>query len=203
MYANSESDTIIDLIRHGEPVGGRRYRGQTDDPLSEKGWNQMWGAVGHGAPWSRIVTSPLQRCSAFAYALAERHALPIKEDPRLMEVGFGDWEGRTASEIRERDPAAIPRFYANPLLHRPAGAEALDVFVERVRAAWADLVEQHVGERVLVVCHAGVIRAVVAHLLDVDVTAMYRIQVENATVARVRIGTERPPSVVLAGTPFS
>ncbi|MHB1590203.1 MAG: histidine phosphatase family protein [Sulfuricella sp.] len=38
--------TTIDLIRHGEPVGGRRYRGRTDDPLSEKGWNQMWTAVG-------------------------------------------------------------------------------------------------------------------------------------------------------------
>ena len=33
--------TRIDLIRHGEPVGGRRYRGQIDDPLSEKGWKQM------------------------------------------------------------------------------------------------------------------------------------------------------------------
>ena len=38
--------TTIDLIRHGEPVGGRKYRGQTDDPLSEKGWEQMWKAVG-------------------------------------------------------------------------------------------------------------------------------------------------------------
>ena len=37
--------TLIDMIRHGEPVGGRRYRGQIDDPLSEKGWRQMWAAV--------------------------------------------------------------------------------------------------------------------------------------------------------------
>ena len=36
------SDTVIDLIRHGEPVGGRRYRGHIDDPLSERGWQQMW-----------------------------------------------------------------------------------------------------------------------------------------------------------------
>ena len=33
--------TTIDLIRHGEPVGGSKYRGQTDDPLSEKGWAQI------------------------------------------------------------------------------------------------------------------------------------------------------------------
>jgi len=39
--------TTLDLMRHGEPVGGRRYRGQMDDPLSEKGWAQMRNAVGN------------------------------------------------------------------------------------------------------------------------------------------------------------
>jgi len=37
-------------MRHGEPVGGRAYRGHSiDDPLSEKGWQQMWDAVGDDA----------------------------------------------------------------------------------------------------------------------------------------------------------
>ena len=40
-------DTIVDLIRHGEPAGGQRYRGhRVDDPLTEKGWSQMWNSVG-------------------------------------------------------------------------------------------------------------------------------------------------------------
>ena len=44
---------IIDLIRHGEPQGGPRYRGDgIDDPLSDKGWRQMWDAVGEDAPWT-------------------------------------------------------------------------------------------------------------------------------------------------------
>ena len=51
-------DTIIDLIRHGQPVGGRRYRGQIDDPLSERGWEQMWSAVRNPAPWEEIICSP-------------------------------------------------------------------------------------------------------------------------------------------------
>ena len=88
--------TTIDLIRHGEPVGGSKYRGQTDDPLSEKGWAQMRAAlVGH-QPWEVVVTSPLVRCRAFAEELAARLALPLEVDARLMEIGFGEWEGRTA-----------------------------------------------------------------------------------------------------------
>ena len=40
------TETIIDLIRHGEPEGGRAFRGHSiDDPLSEKGWQQMWDVL--------------------------------------------------------------------------------------------------------------------------------------------------------------
>jgi broad specificity phosphatase PhoE len=36
----------LDLLRHGEPEGGRLYRGNLlDNPLSEKGWQQMQASV--------------------------------------------------------------------------------------------------------------------------------------------------------------
>ena len=38
--------TIIDLLRHGEPDGGQKFRGAVDDPLSPHGWEQMRSAVG-------------------------------------------------------------------------------------------------------------------------------------------------------------
>lgn len=37
--------TRFDLIRHGEPEGGRKFRGSTDHPLSQDGWAQMRYAV--------------------------------------------------------------------------------------------------------------------------------------------------------------
>ena len=63
------TETVIDLLRHGESIGGRRYRGQQDDALSELGWEQMWQSVGGHDAWQQIVTSPLQRCHTFATAL--------------------------------------------------------------------------------------------------------------------------------------
>ena len=50
--------TVIDLLRHGEPLGGRRYRGQRDDPLSEQGWRQMRASVGGYREWQAVVSSP-------------------------------------------------------------------------------------------------------------------------------------------------
>ncbi len=63
---------LIDLIRHGEPQGGMRYRGQLDDPLSELGWQQMRNATANVQPWEHIVSSTLSRCADFAKELADK-----------------------------------------------------------------------------------------------------------------------------------
>ncbi len=194
------SATTLDLIRHGEPEGGRRYRGDgIDDPLSEKGWRQMWEAVGDHAVWNRIVTSPLRRCREFAEALGERHSIPVAVEPRLREVGFGAWEGRPPAEIEHEDPGILDRFYSNPIRYRPTGAEPLDAFRARVGAAFDDLIAACPDEHLLIVAHAGVIRAVIAHILNTPPEAMYRMTVDNAGLTRIRTHPARPPSLLFHG----
>jgi alpha-ribazole phosphatase/probable phosphoglycerate mutase len=188
--------TLIDLIRHGEPEGGKRYRGQTDDPLSATGWRQMWDALDGQAPWRRIVSSPLSRCKAFAEQLAARHGLPIASDARLMEIGFGAWEGRTAAQLHAEDPDQIRRFYHDPVNARPPGAEPLETFRARVVAAFEEIAQRHAGEHLLLVTHAGVMRVVVAHVLNAPLEAIYRIDVDYAALTRVRLDAERPPTLV-------
>ena len=180
------STTLIDLIRHGEPVGGRRYRGDgADDPLSEKGWQQMWCAVGDQAPWSRVISSPMQRCHAFAQAMEQRYQLPIEVDRRFREVGLGSWEGRTPDDVIERNEAEYQAFYDDPLRNRPEGSEPLDEFGQRVAEALDAACHRHTGEHVLVVAHAGVIRAALGHVLQADPVAWYRVRVDNASFTRV------------------
>jgi len=183
----TELTTTIDLLRHGEPVGGRKYRGQTDDPLSEKGWQQMWDAVGEHRPWQHIVSSPLVRCQAFALELARKQSLPLSLDARFMEVNFGAWEGKTAAQLRADDPHAIERFKRDPLKQRPADAEPLEDFFARVRAAWCDLLEAHAGKRVLLVCHAGVIRMALANALNLPLASTYQIDVPSAGLTRIEV----------------
>jgi len=179
----------IDLIRHGEPVGGRRYRGHgIDDPLSETGWAQMWAAIGEAAPWDHIVSSPLQRCQAFAEALASRHGIPVTLEPRFSEVGFGCWEGRHPAEIQANNRAEYEAFYADPVNRRPPGAEPLDSFITRVVSAYTAVLRNPHGQHCLIVAHAGVIRAIIAHVLHASPLGLYRIKVENAGVTRIRHG---------------
>ena len=178
---------VVDLIRHGEPVGGKRYRGcGVDDPLSEKGWRQMWQAVGEQHPWRRIVTSPLRRCAEFAHALGARWGIAVEQDARLCEMAFGEWEGRTAEDICHGDPLRIERYRLDPVRHRPAGAEPLQDFARRVEDALDALVEKNAGGHVLIVAHAGVIRMLLALSLGMPVERLYRIQVGNAALSRLR-----------------
>lgn len=175
----------LDLMRHGEPVGGRRYRGQIDDPLSEKGWAQMHAAVSDTVPWTRIVSSPLLRCRAFAETLADRHGLPLALDDRLKEVGFGEWEGKSAAEIEQGAPGTLARFKADPINARPAGAEPLADFHARVAAGVEALLAQHAGQHVLLVGHAGVIRMAFAWALHIPLEHAYRIEVTPASLTRL------------------
>lgn len=192
--------TTLDLMRHGEPVGGRKYRGQIDDPLSEKGWAQMRAAVGDAPPWSHIVSSPLARCSAFAETLAARHGLPLAFDDRLMEVGFGSWEGRTAAEIEAGAPGTLARFKADPVNARPEGAEPLGAFHARVSAALDDLLARHVDQHVLIVGHAGVMRMALAWALHIPLEHAYRIEVATASITRLRFDSGRASLIFHGGS---
>ncbi len=179
--------TTIDLLRHGEPVGGKRYRGQIDDPLSETGWQQMRSAVGDHCPWDRIVTSTLCRCQDFACELSERHGLPLQSEPRLKEIGFGEWEGRSASELMVDDPERLFRFWSDPLNNTPPKAETLHEFEQRVITAWNDILQQYSGQHVLVIGHAGMIRMIVRHVLQMPLENMFRLRVDLAGITRIEV----------------
>ena len=186
-------ETVIDLIRHGEPEGGSRYRGHAiDDPLSETGWRQMWQAAGTTVQWQHIITSPLARCREFACALGERDHVGVSIDDRLKEIGFGAWEGRTRAELKRNDLQAYQAFYHDPVNCRPTGAEALDSFFARVTDAYEDIIQQQTGSHCLLVAHAGVIRAIITHVLRAEAGSLYRIKVDNAGITRIRHGLYGP-----------
>lgn len=183
---------LIDLMRHGEPQGGMRYRGQLDDPLSELGWQQMRSATANTPPWQQIVSSTLSRCADFAKELANNHAIPLQLDQQFTEIGFGDWEGKTASELEQHHKAAFYAFYDDPISNTPANAESLLAFQQRIQQAWQTLVQSHTDKHILLVAHVGVIRVILTEILAMPLEAMFRIQVPYAAISRIVIYNEGP-----------
>ncbi|HEY9145889.1 MAG TPA: alpha-ribazole phosphatase family protein [Thiobacillus sp.] len=193
----------IDLLRHGETVGGSRFRGTTDDALTAAGWAQMWDAVGRvPGRWSRIVASPLRRCAEFAAALGQRRGLPCGFDARFQEMHFGDWEGRSAAELMTTDAAALTRFWNDPLGSGPPGAEPLPRFAARVLCAWHDLQACHPGEDILLVTHGGVMRVLLSHVLQRPIEGLLDFELAHGALRRVLVRTANGPTrYALVGEP--
>ncbi len=187
--------TTIDLIRHGQPEGGERYRGWLDDPLSQEGWQQMSQALEHEQPWDLIVSSSLIRCADFAMSLGNKLQKPVVIEERLREISFGEWEGQTAANIFSETPEAISNFWHDPVNHSPPGGESLDHFSQRISRAWSNLIATQSGKHILLVGHGGVIRMIIGQLLGMPLNNLFRLEVPMAAVSQVRIEDGLPKLV--------
>ncbi|MEH6419140.1 histidine phosphatase family protein [Pseudomonas sp. CGJS7] len=176
----SSTALSIDLLRHGD-TGHRSYRGQLDDSLLQLGWRQMRDAV-LGRDWDVVVSSPLQRCAAFAQELAQARGLPLALEPRLREYHFGAWQGLAVDVIAAEQGEALARFWADPVAHPPPAAERFGDFAARLTAAADAIAHDYAGQRVLVVTHGGVIRLLRCLSVGRRYTDLLNIDVAHASL---------------------
>lgn len=177
----------LDLLRHGETELGGGLRGSLDDALTEPGWMQMRDAVKARGPWDRIVSSPLQRCALFACELGEQLSLPVQIEKDLQELHFGAWEGRSAAELMETDAEALGQFWTDPYGFTPPDGEPVEDFSARVLSAVTRLQQAHSGERVLVVCHGGVMKLLLAQARGLLREHLLQVQVANGALFSLRV----------------
>lgn len=195
---------LIDVLRHGEPLGGARYRGRTDDVLTEQGWQQMADAVKPTTPWTRIISSPLRRCADFATRLSEERQLELHIEPRLAEIDFGDWEGLTSQQIMDRDAERLLQYWNDPDTITPPNGEPLTTFKSRVASAWHDMRSQYLSttntaidhgkEHLLVVTHGGTLRMILSNILEMPHTALFTIDVPYGCLSRFQVQGDRAQS---------
>ncbi|WP_300730188.1 alpha-ribazole phosphatase family protein [Pseudomonas sp.] len=177
----------LDLLRHGETELGGGLRGSLDDALTELGWAQMREAVKDGGPWDRIVSSPLQRCAAFARELGDALKLSVQFEKGLQELHFGAWEGRSAAELMETDADALGQFWADPYSFTPPQGEPVAAFSARVLASVTRLQQAHSGERVLVVCHGGVMKLLLAQARGLPREQLLQVTVANGALFSLQV----------------
>ena len=191
--------TFIDVMRHGEPegicpVGGTILRGRTDHALTDKGWLQAYQRaeqlLNDGKEWDVIISSPLIRCAHFAKALAAEKLMSHPDcliDARWREIDYGDWDGLSTARIWQKSPELMEKMWQDPMGFCAPEGEAVTDFSVRIEQAWSDLLLQHQGKRILLVCHGGVMRLLLKQLLLLAPEAMNRFAIPYAAVSRLRI----------------
>jgi len=127
------------------------------------------------------------RCTEFAKQLAGKHNTPLHIEDNFKEVGFGSWEGLSREQVKQKDIAEYNNFYLDPVNNRPVGSEELDTFIRRVTNAYSQVIKQFSNQHVLIVAHAGVIRAILAHVVQAPPQGIYNLKINNAGIARIHI----------------
>jgi probable phosphoglycerate mutase len=178
---------VIILARHGQTAAnaGGLLQGRTDRPLSELGRRQagaLAAALAAG-PVSRdvrrVVASPLPRAIETATPIAAALGVEVHVEPALVELDYGDWEGRALADV---DAAEWARWRADPSF-APPGGESLQAVRARVEA-W---LEAEVGrdDPVIAVSHVSPIKAAVCSALGVDDGVSWNLHLEVASVTRL------------------
>ena len=191
--------TTIDVMRHGEPEGGDVLRGTTDHQLTEKGWGQAQQRAemvlaAHGFQdssepcWDAIVSSPLSRCQAFArklsQQLSQQQEIELHVVDNWREIDYGDWENRCTKELWNENTEHLQQLWSDPLNFCAPNGEAVPDFSKRIDAIWAETIQQHLGKRILVVCHGGVMRLLLQSQLSMDADAMSRFRIPYAAMSQ-------------------
>ena len=181
----------IDLLRHGETVAGKCFLGSTDAELNDKGWLQMQSAnLEHS--YDVVLSSPLKRCAEYAQTYAQEHGLSLVIKDEFREMSFGQWETRTSDLLWETDRDRLSAFWNDPLNHSPPDGEDLSCFKQRVLDGFYPVLDECEGKRVLLVCHAGVIKVILCAVLKMDLSDMHRMSIDHGSVSRVSVWQQLP-----------
>lgn len=177
------------LVRHGETElnSSQRYWGKTDVGLGTVGLRQAEQLRDRLATEKidHVYASKMQRAHATAQTIASIHRLPVTGCPELNEIDFGDIEGLNFDEIHGKYPD-IARMWIQrvPELAYPNG-ESLIHMETRVSEFRQRLVKHAVGETVLVVAHAGILRSLICQLLELGLPHFWNIRIDLASLSIV------------------
>ncbi|MDQ3627662.1 MAG: bifunctional RNase H/acid phosphatase [Actinomycetota bacterium] len=183
--------TTLVLLRHGvtDRTVARLFCGSggSDPGLNDLGREQ---AARAGA-WLRrrggidvVVSSPLRRTRETAAIVTEGLALPVTLDDGLAEAAFGEWDGLTFDQVRDRYPADLETWLSSPQA-APTGGESYPSVHRRVQAVKARLMLAHPGRTILAVSHVTPIKMLTRDGLDAPMHVIHRLQIAPASFTTI------------------
>ncbi len=180
----SDVATRLILVRHGETelTAEKRYSGRGDVSLSGVGREQAQAVAGRVAALRPVaaVSSPLARCTETAALIG----VQVTTDDDLIECDFGDWEGMTFTEVRERYAAELSAWLGSTSV-APPGGESFKQVTTRVRRALERLRENYPGQTVAVVSHVSPIKLILRDALAASDAFLHRLFLDPAGLSIV------------------
>ena len=189
------------LARHGQTGHNseRRFTGWADPSLTRRGKAEA-RALGRRIRDERIdavYSSDLKRTAeTAAIAMAQhpvlREGIVTVQDPALREANFGEWQGLTFDEARERNPDVAAALLARSIDFCAPGGETIPQVHGRVHDFVNRLHQRHDGDTILVVASGGPLQILVAGLFGMPIEAHWRLALNNCALTTVNFVQGEP-----------
>jgi len=177
-----EEEMRLYIIRHGETDWNvqRRFQGRSDIPLNEEGRRlaRITSEALRDVPFARIYTSPLKRAYETAMLVKGDRDIPVMIEPRIIEIGFGEYEGLCCGKDNYNIPdPAFMNFFEKPEAYKPPrGAEGID----ELRARTADFLQEIVHNKdmendiILVSTHGAALRGLLSNINHIGIEEFWK-----------------------------
>jgi len=183
------------LVRHGEThwnKGGLIQGGDSDIELNDTGLEQArkLAAFLESESITTILSSPLQRATATAKAIASHHQLPVEIDQGLRELKVGDLEGISVSNLRTTFSRFLLQWWQDGEAMKLPNGESLVELQQRAWKVIEGLLERHKTSpehnkdtTVVVVSHYFVTLAIILKALDLPLDFFTKFKLDLAGVS--------------------
>lgn len=198
--------TRLLLIRHGEVETAyqKKFGGRIDMNLSPKGRRQarILANYLHGKSIDAIYSSPMKRVrQTLSPTLRSKAAKPVILAD-LCEIDFGDWSGLGWEAVERKFKFAAHQWLDQIHLHGVPNGEDGRTFHRRVAPCLKKIIHAHPGQNVAVFCHGGVIRMILAILLDLPLPKTNQFDIEYASITQVALHGHMNEVELLNFTPW-
>jgi broad specificity phosphatase PhoE len=174
--------TEIILVRHGETEWnvGEIFRGRIDIDLNETGRKQaeLLGEYLSELKIEAIYSGPLKRALNTARAIARHHNLEVQNTNGLNDLDFGQWQGLSRQEVRDKYQEAYAEWLNHPERVRLPGGETLGEVRARAIKVVNEVITKHTG-MVVLVSHRVVNKVLICALLGLDDSHFWNIRLDT------------------------
>lgn len=179
------------LVRHALTVDNQKSRlsGHIDSSISEEGKEQIDKITNYLKDFDidKIYTTTSSRTKDTVKKLSELKSIEIIEKESLKEISFGDFEGLTFDEIKDKYPKEFQNMIEKGYEYKYPNGESLIDSYNRVCIELDNIISNNDDRTILICSHGGTIRNIITYLISNSYKYHWNFKIDNGSVTILEI----------------
>ena len=179
------------LVRHALTVDNQKSRlsGHIDSSISEEGKEQIDKITNYLKDFDidKIYTTTSSRTKDTVKKLSELKSIEIIEKESLKEISFGDFEGLTFDEIKDKYPKEFQDMIEKGYEYKYPNGESLIDSYNRVCIELDNIISNNDDRTILICSHGGTIRNIITYLISNSYMYHWNFKIDNGSVTILEV----------------